>query len=248
MANDQMSMVEHLEDLRRVIIVSFVALIVSTIVIYAGFRDQLMELILKPMHDMDLPLVYITMTEAFLTHLKASFFAAIFVSMPIIIWQVWSFVLPALYAHERKYIVTIIPVSMILFVVGVLFSYFMVFPLAARFLIEIAGEGLSPMISVSRYLSFLISFSIPFGIVFQLPLIVMLLTKLGIVTPEKLAEKRKYALFAIIVLSATLTPPDIISLSLMAGPVVVLYEVSIILAKIFYRKKKKVEQADDDEL
>lgn len=238
-----LTLVEHLEELRKILIVSLLSVIGFSIAIYFAFREQLMNFILMPMEQMEIPLVYITMTEGFMTQIKASFFAGVFAALPIILWQVWSFILPALHQHERKYITSIVPASFFLFLTGVAFAYYMVFPLAAAFLIGIS-EGLSPMISIGRYLSFLITFTLPFGLVFQLPLVVLLLTRLGIVSPQLLVEKRKYALFGMVVLSAMLTPPDIISLMLMAGPMVVLYEISIILAKVFNKKKNEAENDD----
>ena len=231
-----LTLIEHLEDLRKIIIVSIVSIIVASIVIFAAFREPLMALILMPMERLGIPLVFISPTEGFITQIKASFFAGIFAASPIVLWQVWSFILPALHSHERKYILSIVPASFLLFLFGISFAYFMVFPLATAFLVGVA-EGLSPMISIGRYLSFLISFTLPFGLVFQLPLVILVLTRLGFITPQFLIEKRKYALLSIVVLSAMLTPPDVISLSLMAAPMVVLYEISILLSKLFGRKK-----------
>ncbi|MDW7674399.1 MAG: twin-arginine translocase subunit TatC [Bacillota bacterium] len=244
MSNEKsMSLVGHLEELRRVIIVSVISIIGFTIVIYGVFREHLLQFLLMPMEQMDIPLIYISMTEGFITQIKASFFAALIISLPIILWQLWSFILPALYQNEKKYLTLVVPGSFFLFILGVAFAYYMVFPLAVAFLIGISGEGLSPMISIGKYLSFLISFSLPFGIVFQLPLVILLLTKLGIVNAEFLSKNRKYALFAIVVISAMLTPPDAISLTLMAAPMLVLYEISIIFSKIF---SKKTENESED--
>jgi sec-independent protein translocase protein TatC len=238
MSNEKnMSIVGHLEDLRRVLVISLVSIIIASLGIFFAFKDPLMNFLLAPMQRMDINIVILAPAEAFITHIKASFFAGILISLPIILWQIWSFIMPALHYHERRPVVAIVPASFLLFLAGVAFAYYMVIPLAIIFLIGVAGEGISPMISLSRYISFLITFCLPFGLVFQLPLIILLLTMLGIVTPKFLSENRKYALLIIAVLSATLTPPDVISMMLMAVPMVFLYEASIILVRIFVRKK-----------
>jgi sec-independent protein translocase protein TatC len=242
MSNEKnMSLVDHLEDLRRLLVVSLVSILITSLGIYFAFKDQLMDFLLAPMARRGIEIVFLAPTEAFITQIKASFFVGFLVALPIILWQIWSFIMPALHYHERRPVVAIVPASFLLFLAGVSFAYYMVFPLAIIFLIGVAGEGISPMISLSKYVSFLITFCLPFGLVFQLPLVILLLTKLGIVTPAFLAEKRKYALLVIAVLSATLTPPDVFSMMLMAGPMVLLYEISIILARIFTRKKVEAE-------
>ncbi|MBS4024963.1 MAG: twin-arginine translocase subunit TatC [Clostridia bacterium] len=242
MSNEKnMSLFDHLEDLRRLLVVSLVSVLITSFGIFFAFKDPFMDFLLAPMHRMDIDIVILAPAEAFITQIKASVFAGILVALPIILWQIWSFIMPALHYHERRPVVAIVPASFVLFLAGVSFAYYMVFPLAIIFLIGVAGEGISPMISLSRYVSFLISFCLPFGLVFQLPLVILLLTKLGIVTPAFLAEKRKYAILVIAVLSATLTPPDVISMMLMAGPMVLFYEIGIILARIFTRKKIETE-------
>lgn len=226
-----MTLTEHLAELRRVIIISALALIAATAITYFGFRDRLMAFLTRPMQEMGYQLIFITPWEAFFTTIKACFYAAIFLAFPIIIWQVWSFILPALHRHERRYLYIFTPFSIILFLLGTTFSYYVVFPLAIRFLLVVAGSGFQPMITVSRYISFVITFVLPFGLVFQLPLVVMLLTRLGLITPRFLARKRKFAILIIFILAAVLTPtPDVISQLLMGLPMVILYEVSIWLS------------------
>jgi sec-independent protein translocase protein TatC len=239
MQDKSMTLTEHLEDLRRVIIISALALIVATALTYFGFRVQLMAILTRPMQEMGYDLIFITPLEAFLTSIKACFLAAVFLTFPIITWQVWGFILPALNRHERKYLYLFTPFSVILFVLGLAFSYYAVFPLAIRFLLVVASDGFQPMITVSRYISFVTTFILPFGIVFQLPLLIMLLTRLGLITPPFLVRQRKIAILAIFIVAAILTPPDVISQLLMGLPMVVLYEASIWLSYLVRRRSQE---------
>jgi len=164
-------------------------------------------------------------------------------AFPVIAWQMYRFMAPALYPHERKYVLIMFPLMIILFAAGVLFAYFVVLKLVISFLIMIAGD-LEPMLTVDKYVSFVIAFTLPFGLIFELPVVVYFLTRLGIITPEWLSEKRKYALLGIFVVAAVVTPGgDPISQCLMGIPVYLLYEISILVSRIFRPKQK-----DDPEL
>ncbi|AOQ24005.1 twin-arginine translocase subunit TatC [Neomoorella thermoacetica] len=244
MEDKSMTLTEHLEALRRVLLVSIIALVIATIAVYFGFREQLLALILRPMKDLGIKPVFITPWEAFFTTIKICFVAAIFLALPVILWEVWSFVLPALHSHERRLVYMLMPASIILFVGGVVFGYLVVFPAAVRFLLVTASEGFMPFITISRYFGFLSMFVLPFGAVFQLPLIIMLLTHLGLVTPRFLAKNRKYAVLIIFIVAAVVTPtPDMVSQTLMALPMVVLYEASIWISYLVRRKREeKVRQ------
>jgi sec-independent protein translocase protein TatC len=235
-----MTLTEHLEALRRVLLVSIIALVIATIAVYFGFRGQLLVLILRPIKELGINPVFITPWEAFFTTIKISFVAAIFLALPVILWEVWSFVLPALHSHERRLIYMLMPASIVLFAGGIVFGYLVVFPAAIHFLLVSASEGFTPLISISRYFSFLTMFILPFGAVFQLPLVIMLLTHLGLITPRFLAKNRKYAVLIIFILAAILTPtPDMISQTLMALPVIALYEVSIWISYLVRRRREE---------
>ncbi|MGB9662413.1 MAG: twin-arginine translocase subunit TatC [Moorellaceae bacterium] len=242
MEDKSMTITEHLEELRRVLIVCSIALGLATLVTYFGFRSQLLALLTRPAKALGVSLVYITPGEAFFTSIKVSFLAAIFLALPVILWQVWSFVLPALHPHERRWVYIIMPFSLLLFVGGIAFGYYVVFPAVLRFLLVTASEGFQPLITISRYLGFLSTFVLPFGLVFQLPLVIMLLTRWGLVTPGFLARNRKIAVLIIFVVAAILTPtPDVISQLLMGLPMVLLYESSIWLSYLVRRRQEKVE-------
>ncbi|HBK54582.1 MAG TPA: twin-arginine translocase subunit TatC, partial [Syntrophomonas wolfei] len=162
---------------------------------------------------------------------------------PIVAWAIWRFFKPALYPGERKYVYILLPVSVLLFSTGILFSYFGILPLVLKFFIYMQGPSLENMFTVERYVSFVTAFTIPFGLVFELPVVVFFLAKFGIIKAETLSKNRKYALLAIVVIAAALTPgPDPISQMLMAGPVYFLYEVSIIVAKMAKPRKKPEEE------
>lgn len=232
---------EHLEELRRVLIISLLAVLVGTVVAFF-YSDRLLALLKRPITQLNLHLIFIGVTEGFFTKIKVALYGGIVLAFPVVIWQLWRFVSPALYPHERRYILILMPVAIMLFAGGIVFAYFTVFPVATVFLLTISGD-LEPMITISQYVSFAVSFLIPFGLVFELPLVVMFLTRLGIITPQFLATKRKYALLIAFIIGAVLTPtPDPISQTMMALPMYILYEVSIIVSRFIRAKRKAAEE------
>lgn len=240
-----MTITEHLEELRKVLLVSLAALAVATVVTYFGFRGQLLALLTRPVKDLGVTLVYITPGEAFFTSIKISFLAAIFLALPVILWEVWSFILPALHPHERRWVYIVMPFSLLLFFSGIIFGYLVVFPVALRFLLVTASEGFQPLITISKYLGFLTTFVLPFGVVFQLPLVIMLLTRLGLVSPQFLARNRKLAVLIIMIIAGVITPtPDIVSQLLLGLPMVLLYESSIWLSYLVRRRQERVESEE----
>lgn len=228
-----MTLLEHLEELRRVLVVSAVAMAVTTGIAYGLFRQQLLDLVTGPLQGMDVKLVYIGLGEAFMTQIKLSLLAGFVLALPVILWEVWTFVAPALRPQEKRLIVVIILVSMLLFGVGAGFAYLTVFKFATRFFLVIAGPDLAPMLSIGSYTSFLVAFLIPFGLAFEMPVAVYFLARWGIVGPEWLQKHNKMAILAIFVLSAAITPGgDPISQLCMAAPLLILYEVSIVIARL----------------
>ncbi|MCR4399450.1 MAG: twin-arginine translocase subunit TatC [Syntrophomonadaceae bacterium] len=228
---EKMTLLQHLEDLRKALLWSLVAIVVAALASFS-YSDQILALVQKPMTDLGLSLVYIGVTEGFYVKLKLSLLAGLILSFPVVAWQIWSFVAPALYPHERRYVYTLFPVIVVLFVVGVVFAYSTILKMALAFLVYIAG-GLTPMITVDKYLSFVLTFTIPFGLVFELPVVVYFLTRVGIIGPEVLIRNRRYAIIGIFVIAAALTPgPDPVSQVLMAVPVYLLYEASVLVSKL----------------
>lgn len=245
--SEKQTIIEHLEELRKVIIVSVVAWFIASFFAYFAFREQFFSFLVEPLNELGVPLVQITITEAFFTKLKISLIAGLIIAMPIIIWQIFSFILPALTPQEKRLLYILFPMTVVAFVTGIVFCYLVVLRFAILFLIGSAGAGLTPMISVSKYISFLISFVLPFGFIFEMPLVSVFLTRLGIINHVMLASKRKYAVLMVVTIAAALTPgPDVVSQLLMAGPMLILYEISIIVSRIF-AKKQKPELAESQE-
>lgn len=244
MDEKNMSIVEHLSELRKVLIVSAIAILIGGLICFFAWGDLLFDIVTAPLNDLDVSLVYISMPEAFITKIKIALVAGVILVSPIVFWQFWSYIVPALHQNEKKIILTLLPASIILFASGILFAYFTVFRFAASFLLLVAGEGLEAMISISRYVSFFLGFLLPFGIIFQMPLVVLFLTRIGLVTSAKLVSYRKYVIVLSFVVGAVLTPtPDIVSQLFMAGSLLVLYEVSVLVSKLF--KPKAIDYDDD---
>ncbi len=243
MDEKSMSIVEHLGEFRRVLVISFLSIIVASFASYFLWGEKLLDLAIDPLKGYELSLVFITIPEAFVTKVKISLVAGVVVASPIFLWQIWSYVVPALHKNEKRAVLIMFPASLILFASGILFAYLVVFRFAANFLLLVAGEELTAMISISRYISFLLAFLLPFGIIFQLPLVVLFLTKAGVLSPATLIKHRKMVVVASFVIGAILTPPDIISQVLMATVLLGLYEISIFVSRLV--KPKEVDYEDD---
>jgi sec-independent protein translocase protein TatC len=186
-------------------------------------------------------LVFTSPTEAFWTWMKIAMVLGIFISMPGILYQVWKFVSPGLHPHEKKYAAPFIISGSLLFLLGGAFALLVIIPYASTFLVTFGQEkGWKPMLTVSSYTDFVIKFTLAFGIVFQLPVVIMILSLIGVVTPQFLARNRKYAILVNFIIAAVLTPtPDMINQTLMAGPLCILYEVGIICARLATRRRRQ---------
>ena len=232
---EKQTLIQHLEDLRRSVLISVIAVLITTLASFS-FNESLMSLAMYPLSGFDQKLIVTGVTEAFFVKLKLAFMAGFVIAFPVILWALWRFIKPALYPEERKYVYMFLPFSLLLFVVGMLFAYFVVLKVILSFFIFMAGESLEALFKVDQYLSFIIGFLIPFGLIFQMPVASFLLTKLGIIKYEKLTKNRKYAILAAFVIGAVLTPPDPVSQTMMAVPIIILYEISILTAKFASRK------------
>lgn len=241
---DKQTIIQHLDELRKSLIISVIAIIVASVFAFA-FNEQILAFIIQPLSVLNESLIVTGVTEAFFVKLKLAFLAGFIIAFPVIFWAIWRFFKPALYENERKYIYILFPVSIGLFVSGILFAYFGILRMVLKFFIYIAGANLETMFKVDQYVSFVIAFTLPFGLVFELPVIVYFLTRIGIIKHEMLSKNRKYALLIIVILAAALTPgPDPISQIMMAGPVYLLFEISILVSKMADRRKtKSVEEA-----
>lgn len=193
-------------------------------------------------------LIFTNVPEAFFTYLKAALLAGVFFSSPFILYQIWAFVSPGLYEREKKYVLPYLFVSSFFFIGGATFCYFIVFPIIFRFFLSFGSEFIRPLPAIREYLSFTIKLLLAFGLLFQWPPMILFLARMGVVSPNTLSQNRKYAILVIFVIAAILTPPDLVSQLLLAGPLLLLYEISIWLARIFTPKKGKAKEATTEEL
>jgi sec-independent protein translocase protein TatC len=236
----KMSFFEHLAELRTRIIWSLIPAAVGLgIALY--FTSGIMKFISRPLLGMNTKLVFTTPTEAFWTYMKVAMITGLFIAMPVVLWNVWAFVAPGLHKHERKYAAPFVIIGSLLFLGGGAFALLVIVPYASNFLVSFGQEqGLQPMISVASYTDFVLKFTLAFGVVFELPVVITLLSMVGVVTPQFLSKNRKYAILINFIIAAVLTPtPDLINQSLMAGPLILLYEVGIISARLFGKRRPK---------
>lgn len=235
----QQGLIDHLTELRQRLIYAFLFIFAGFLLCWS-FSDILFDIIRMPIAPYltggDGGLVFTAPMDKFLAHIKVSLLGGIILACPAWIYQVWMFVAPGLYQHEKKYALSFIAFGTALFLTGVLFVYYVVYPLAFEFLMGFGGETDKPMITISEYLSFFFTTTLVFGLAFEMPLVLTLLGMLGVVNHEMLASKRRYAIVILAALSAMVTPPDIISMFLMMVPMVLLYEASVWLVRIFGQK------------
>lgn len=235
-ANQQsdMTLVEHLTELRRRIIITLLAVAIAVVV---GF--YLSDRIVAYIAELPGSLVYLYPGEAFFVHLKLALVFGLAAASPVILYQLVGFVTPALNDVEKWALFVGIPFAALMFAGGVVFAYQVIVPIAYRFFMSFGSGTLQPVISIGSYVSFVLGIILPFGVVFQMPLVVVLLCWAGILTPQTLIRYRRFIILGVFVAAAIFTPPDVISQTLMAGPMLLLYELSILLGKVVVRKKDK---------
>lgn len=237
---EEKPLLSHLMALRKTLLICMAAIMITFLVVFMGFSEQLMEILTKPLEAQGIEVIYTDISEAFITQAKLSLIVGIVAASPIIFCTVWWFVRPALKRNERFYALCFLTSAAALFAVGVFFAYKGVFFLAVNFFIS-EGEGIaSPMLSIGKYVNFLFSFLVPFGFMFELPVLITWLTRLSLITPTALKKARKYIIFAIFVVAAILTPPDVVSQTMLAIPMIVLFEIGILCSKIVCPEKKSV--------
>jgi sec-independent protein translocase protein TatC len=240
MEEEKLPLTSHLAELRKRLIISLVATGIGFCACY-GFSEKIFLLLSAPLIQ-SMPegstFIFTGVTEAFFTYMKLAFFAGIFVASPIIIYQTWAFVAPGLYDNERRSILPFVFVSVVFFLGGTAFAYFIVFPSAFKFFLTYNTQYVKIMPSIGEYLSFSCIFLLAFGIVFELPVFIICLARLGIINHNHLRKYRKLVIIGIFITAAILTPtPDAVNQLLMAVPMLILYELSII-AVLFFEKKK----------
>ncbi len=231
---DKIPFTGHLEELRNRLIKSFAAVGVCFFIAF-WFQKELFELLKRPLAGTEF--IMTSIQEGFFTYLKVSLLAGLMLAAPVIIYQFWLFVAPGLYHQERRLLLPIVFLSTFFFVGGALFGYFIVFPFGFKFLLSVTPSTIIPRLSMREYLSFSSKLLLAFGLVFELPLILTFLSRLGVISVELLKKNRKYAILLFFVVSAILTPPDVVTQVMMALPLMALYEISIIGARVFGKKK-----------
>lgn len=232
----------HLEELRTRLIKSISAVIVVFLACFLSYSEEILSFARAPIVPY-LPeggLVFTAPMDKFMAHVKISLLASVILSCPVWLYQAWSFISPGMYKKERKYSVAFIGFGTLLFITGAGFVYYVVFPMAFKFLLQYGGMIDAPMITISEYLSFFILTTLVFGLMFELPLVLTLLGMLGIISQDFLRKQRRYALVILAVLSAMVTPPDVISMLCMMGPLVLLYEISVFLVGVLGTAENKL--------
>ena len=242
MDEKKLPLTAHLQELRKRLIFSF-------IVVGAGFAlcyslaDSIFNILAAPLLKM-MPaggsLIFTSVAEAFFTYMKVAFIAGLILTSPFVLYQIWAFVAPGLYQKEKRYVVPFVLSGSFFFALGILFGYFVAIPIGFKFLLGYATDFIKPMPSMNEYLSFSIKFLLAFGLVFEFPVVLVLLARIGVVNAKMLARQRKYAILLIFIFAAVMTPPDLISQVLMALPLMGLYELSIFLSKLFGKKDKPI--------
>ncbi len=263
----RMSLVDHLDELRKRVILCLIAAAIGIIVAYCFYNPWILNCLRGPLDtlngqmenpfviktplvrllnaaadrtgDIHLKLHFIGPTEAFAVKLKASFFAGLIFSLPFILFQIWKFVTCALKEREKTSVRLFFPLSVLLFMFGLLIAYFVMLPMALYFLVIVVGSGLEPTLILSKYVSLVVVCCLAFGIVFEMPLIIVFLTRLGIVSPSFLIRNRKYAILIMFISAAILTPPDAVTQLLLGLPMVALYEGSIWFSKIAWARREQ---------
>jgi len=245
MDEKKLPLTAHLQELRKRLILSFVAVGGGFALCYT-FAEKIFDILAAPLLEM-MPkggsLIFTSVAEAFFTYMKVAFTSGLILASPFVLYQIWAFVAPGLYRHEKKYVVPFVLAGSFFFAIGILFAYYVALPVGFKFLLGFATDFIKPLPSMKEYLSFSIKFLLAFGLVFEFPVVLVLLAKIGVVDAKTLARQRKYAILLIFIFAAILTPPDVISQVIVALPMIGLYELSILLSKLFGKKSPPAQPA-----
>ena len=243
-----MTLLDHLSELRVRLVRCLIALTVGFFACYS-FAEQLFNYLMLPL-TRALPaggkLIYTALPEAFFVYMQVALVAGAFLASPYLFYQIWAFIAPGLYDDEKRHIFPIAGASALFFVSGAAFCYFQVFPYAFEFFVGFATDIIEPMPKLDEYLGFTLKMLLAFGLIFEMPLFAFFLARLGLVTAQWMRKTRKYAILAIFIVAAILTPPDVFSQLMMAAPMLVLYEISILVAAVFGKKKPGTEEEDGE--
>ena len=245
--DQELPLVQHLVELRQ----RLLRIVIFVLVVFCGlfyFANEIYYLVSAPLQNL-LPdnssMIAVDVISPFLTPLKLPFFVAVLVSIPYILYQIWAFIAPGLYRHEKRLAVPLLASSVLLFYFGMAFAYFVVFPLLFSFVTGIGLTGVATMTDISKYLDFVLQLFFAFGFAFEIPVATVLLIHAGVISPEGLVKKRPYIVVGCFVVGMLLTPPDVFSQILLAVPMWMLFEVGVFFGKFVYRDKLAREQAED---
>ena len=236
----------HIADLRKRLTISTITVVVMFFACFS-FYEPILEWMMAPVkHALPVgtSMIAVEIQETFFTAMKVAFFAGFIISLPVIFWQLWLFLAPGLYDHEKKLVVPFVFFATLMFLLGASFAYYIVVPIGFDFLIAFGNSVVSVLPSIGKYVGFFTKLMIGFGIAFELPVITFFLAKIGIVNDQMLKDFFRYAVVLIFIVSAVLTPPDVISQVLMAAPLLILYGVSIYIAKVFNPAQKEEEEEE----
>lgn len=242
MADKEQNIIDHLSELRKRIIITAFAFVTFTIIGFI-YVEQIYNWLVR---DLEVKLIVLGPSDIIWVYFMISAVIGIAATIPVLALQLWLFVKPALKPHERKATLSYIPALFALFILGLSFGYFVVFPTVLGFLVELGGDMFVTNFTAEKYFRFLMNMTLPFAVLFELPAVVMFLTSIGLINPFVLGKMRKYAYFVLVVIAVTITPPDFISDFLVVIPLLTLYEVSVTLSKVVYKRRMKRLEADID--
>ena len=243
MEDKELNIIDHLDELRTRLIITLAAFIIFFIVGFM-FVEEIYNWLVR---DLEVKLIVLGPSDILWVYFMLAAVIAFAGTIPVLATQVWLFIKPALKPIERKISLSYIPALFILFIVGLCFGYFVIFPTVMSFLIELGGEMMVTNFTAEKYFRFIFNTTIPFGVLFELPVVMMFLTSLGIINPYVLSKIRKYAYFVLIIIAILISPPDIMSDFLVAVPLIFLYEISVSFSKIVYKRKLKKEKQWQEE-
>jgi len=238
-ADRQITVIDHLAEIRKRLVFSAAALLIGTVAGYV-FVPRVTERLI----DIAGSVVFLSPAEAFVSRIRFAFMLGLAVALPFVLFQVWMFVSPAVDRKQRRIVLAILPITYMLFAAGVLFSYYAVVPAALRFLVGFSSDQVEPLIGIGNLISFSIGLMFPFGLAFELPVAIYILSRAGLISAKALARNRKIAILAIFVIAAAITPtPDVFTQAMMALPLMLLYEVSILIAGLNSRRRRATDGA-----
>jgi sec-independent protein translocase protein TatC len=243
------SLIGHLSELRERIVRILFGVFLGMAICY-NFTPDIFNLIRAPIapYLQGGGLIFTAPMDKFVAHLKLAFFGGILMVFPYIAWQIWGFISPGLYAKEKKYAVAFILIGSILFALGISFAYFVVFPMAFKFLMTYGGDVDKPLISIGEYMSFFVTTALAFGAAFELPLVIVILGMMEIVSQAFLRKNRRYAIMGLAVMAAIITPPDLLSMVLMLMPLLILFESAVFVVGVLEKSREKAAATEPVDL